>query len=395
MSFFDKVILAPPDPILGMTENYLADLRENKVNLGVGYYKDHLLRTPILESVKQAETILLESEPNKEYLPIAGHQALIENVGEMLFGSDFWGKEHPRIAGFQTVGGTGALKIGGTFLKEELDTIVLVPDLTWPNHKGVFSGCGLKMHFYPYYDQSNHRVAFDAVCEFLEKQKRGSTVLLHASCHNPTGCDPTLEEWKILCSICAKKELIPFFDCAYQGFGQSLDEDAQCIRIFAESGLEMLIAFSAAKNFSLYGERVGVLFIVTKDRMINKHVTSRVKQMIRTNYSNPPKHGAAIVAHILQDENLKKLWVSELNSMRSRINLMRTELGDRLLHHGKKFLQIKNGRGMFCVMGLSEKQVDCLITRYGIHMSRDGRINVCGLNEKNIEYVADAILKVS
>lgn len=396
MSFFDKVILAPPDPILGLTEAYLADSRVNKVNLGVGYYKDNMLRTPILDSVKMAEKILLESEPNKEYLPIVGHRALIEKVGEMLFGFTFWEKERARIAGFQAIGGTGALKIGGTFFKEELDSSVWIPAPTWPNHRGVFAGCGLKVDSYPYYDKKKHGIAFDALCAFLEQRERGSIVLMHASCHNPTGCDPSLEEWKTLRAIFAEKELIAFFDCAYQGFAQGLEADAEGLRHFAESGLEMLVAFSAAKNFSLYGERVGALFILTKDPMRKERVESRVKQMIRTNYSNPPKHGAAIVAHILQDAKLKKQWAHELNSMRDRIQNMRTALANRLTSKGQRdFMRVKTGMGMFCFMGLTEQQVERLVVEYGIHMPRDGRINVCGLNENNIDYVVDAILKVS
>ncbi len=396
MPFFERVPLAPPDPILGLTAAYLADPRENKVNLGVGYYRDEMLRTPILQCVKQAEKIFLESEPNKEYLPIEGHGALIDKVGELVFGESFWGKERGRIAGFQTIGGTGALKIAGTFCKEELDSPLFCPSMTWPNHRGVFAGCQLRIDSYPYYDAKSHSIPFDALCAFLEKREIGSVILLHASCHNPTGIDPSMDEWKMLASIMAKKELIPFFDFAYQGLGKGLVEDAQAVRFFAESGCEMFVAFSASKNFSLYGERVGALFIMGKTAKNAEHISSRVKQMIRTNYSNPPRHGAAIVSHILCDALLKNHWEAELSTMRERINNMRRELADRLMMQSKTggFEHLKKGLGMFCFSGLEQAEVDRLRLEYGIHMPRDGRINVCGLNQNNIDYVVEAILQI-
>ncbi len=356
-----------------------------------------MLRTPIMQCVKQAERALVESEPNKEYLPIEGHKALVEKVGEMIFGPLFWKKERSRIAGFQTIGGTGALKIGGTFCKEEVNHPVFIPLPTWPNHRGVFSGCDLSIESYPYYDAKTHKLAFEAFLAFLEQREEGSIIVLHASCHNPTGQDPTMQQWKMISEVMGRKKLIPFFDCAYQGLGEGLDEDAQAVRLFAQSGLEMFVAFSAAKNFSLYGERVGALFILAESSAAVEHITSRVKQMIRTNYSNPPRHGAAVVAHILCDASLHAQWKSELHHMRERINHMRKKLADRLIHQSKtrEFQHLKSGRGMFCVMGLDGLQVERLVSEYGIHMPRDGRINVCGLNQNNIDYVVDAIIRLT
>lgn len=396
MPFFERVPLAPPDPILGLTAAYLADPRENKVNLGVGYYKDELLRTPILSCVKEVERVLLESEPNKEYLPIEGHKAFIEKVGETVFGERFWKKERQRIAGFQTIGGTGALKIGGTFCKEEVDHPLFLPSTTWPNHRGVFSSCGLSVDSYPYYDGKAHALDIDAMFGSLERCERGSIILLHAACHNPTGIDPAIEEWKALAALFAKKQLIPFFDFAYQGLGKGLQEDAQALRLFALSGCEMFVAISAAKNFSAYAERVGALFILGENAITAEHVTSRVRQMIRTNYSNPPKHGAAVVSHILCDPGLKNRWEMELAAMRSRIGLMRHALADRLeAKRGKdRFRHVREGMGMFCFIGLDHCEVERLVREYGIHMPRDGRINVCGLNQDNIDYAVESILSV-
>jgi aspartate/tyrosine/aromatic aminotransferase len=396
MPFFERVPLASPDPILGLTAAYLADARENKVNLGVGYYRDEMLRTPIMHCVKLAEQVLLESEPSKEYLPIDGHRAFLEKVGELVFGSAFWGKQHVRISGFQTIGGTGALKIGGTFCKEEVDGPIFIPAPTWPNHRGVFTGCHLRVDSYHYYDFKTRTIAFDSWVSFLETLSEGSVLLLHASCHNPTGCDPTFEEWKRLAEVMRRKKLIPFFDFAYQGLGKGVAEDANAVRYFAENGFEMFVAFSSAKNFSLYGERVGALFILTENSKTAEHITSRVKQMIRTNYSNPPKHGAAIVSHILCTPSLKEQWIDELNQMRTRIIHMRKELSQRLIKQSKTidFRHLKSGFGMFCYLGLEGAQVERLVQEYGIHMPRDGRVNMCGLNQNNIDYVVDSILKV-
>lgn len=382
MSFFEKIPLAPPDPILGLTLAFQEDTRSTKVNLGAGIYKTADLRTPVLSCVKSAESVLLDTEKSKEYLPIEGDHLFIDRIGELIFGDALW---EERIAGFQTVGGTGALKIGGTFLKEEADKPIWLSVPTWPNHRAVFLSCGLKVDHYPYYK------VFEKMIDCLESMQPGSIVVLHASCHNPTGWDLNLEQWKTVLALFKQKKLIPFFDCAYQGFGRGFEEDVEAIRLFAREGLEMLVAVSSAKNFSLYGERVGALFIVAESTKIAEHISSRVKQIIRTTYSSPPMHGAKIVAHILSTSSLRKSWEEELNDMRQRINSLRFSLCERL---GEEFSHLKSGLGMFAFTGLDKSGVDRLKTEYGIYMPSDGRINVCGLNQDNLDYVVDAIKQV-
>lgn len=396
MSFFNRVPLAPPDSILGLTATFLKDPRKKKVNLGVGLYKTEDLRTPVLDSVKAAEAVLLDMENTKEYLPIDGDPLFLEKMGGLIFGEEKWSREKKRIAAVQTVGGTGALKIGGAFLKEEAESPILISTPTWPNHRSIFLSCDLPVEDYNYYDTKSHQVDFNRMIACFEKLPEKTIVVLHASCHNPTGCDLKLEEWKTLCTLFKTKKLIPFFDFAYQGFGRSLDEDAEAVRYFLKNDVEMVVAVSSAKNFSIYGERVGCLFIVSESSKIAEHILSRVKQIVRTIYSNPPMHGAKIIAHILNTPSLRKKWEEELEQMRGRINRMRTSLCERLEAQGigGAFSQISRGRGMFGFTGLSKTQVERMIAEYGIYMTSDGRINVCGLNMSNVDYVVDAIVAV-
>ena len=396
MVFFDRVSLAPPDPILGLTAAFRKDLRKNKVNLGVGLYKTEDLKTPVLNSVKTAEQMLLSSEKSKEYLAIDGEWLYLDQMGSLVFGEEFWTKQKGRIAAFQSVGGTGALKIGGLFLKEEVDHPIWISTPTWPNHRGVFLSCKLHVENYPYYDIKNHRTDFAAMLACFEALPPGTIVSLHACCHNPSGCDPTFEESKTLILLLKERQLIPFFDFAYQGFGCGIQKDAEVIRYCAQIGQEMLVAVSNAKNLSLYGERVGCLFVVAESAKIAEHITSRIKQIIRTDYSNPPMHGAEVVACVLGTPSLRCQWEAELKEMRERINRMRLELSERLSQRCPTvdFIFLKNGKGMFGFSSLSRTGVERLIAEYGIYMSADGRINVCGLNEHNIDYVVDAIATV-
>ncbi len=397
MSFFEKVPLVSPDPILGLTIAFHRDPRQHKINLGVGLYKTEDLRTPVLASVKSAELLLLDSEKSKEYLLIDGDHHYLETIGAIVFGKEVWSKEKERIAAFQTVGGTGALKIGGTFLKEEKENGIYISTPTWPNHRGVLSNCGLKVENYPYYDAKGCRIDFENLMTCLEKLTPGTIVVLHASCHNPTGCDPTSEQWEALCALFKAKQLIAFFDFAYQGFACGIEEDAEAIRHFMKNGLEMLIAVSNAKNFAIYGERVGCLFIVTETARIAEHVSSRVKQMIRVNYSNPPLHGAKMVACVLSTSSLRQQWESEVKEMRERISTLRLALAERLAGKSRDvdYSYLRRGRGMFCYTGLTKAQVDRMMKEYAIYMPSDGRINVCGLNQKNLDDVVNAIATVS
>lgn len=396
MSFFQQVPLAPADPILGLTAAFAKDPRPNKVNLGVGLYKGEDLMSPILSCVKSAEKDLMLLEKSKEYAPIEGDYQFIGKIGELVFGSPYWDREYPRIAGFQTVGGTGALRIGASFLRQEIDPPVFISHPTWPNHRGVFQAAGLKVENYPYYDVGRHALRFDLMKEFLLSLPTGSLILLHASCHNPTGCDLNREQWLELAELCQKKGFFPFFDCAYQGFGKGLIEDVQSIRLFAEKGIEMAVAFSLSKNFSLYGERVGALFILTDSSETAQKVTSRVKQVIRTLYSNPPIHGARIAAHVLSTPELRALWERQLREMCERIRSMRHQLVVRLKEksHSNEFNHLEDCNGMFCYSGLTPDQVVRIIADYGVYMTNDGRINVCGLNRENLDYVAESIIKV-
>jgi aspartate/tyrosine/aromatic aminotransferase len=397
MSFFEAVPLAPPDPILGLTIAFHQDPRQHKINLGVGLYMTDDLKTPVLASVKSAESLLLDSEKSKEYLPIDGDRHYLESMGLMVFGKEIWTKEKGRIAAFQTVGGTGALKIGGTFLKEEREQDIYISTPTWPNHQGVFSNCGLKVENYPYYDTKKHQVDFENWIACLEKLTSGTVVVMHAACHNPTGCDPTLEQWETLSALFKNKNLIAFFDFAYQGLGRGIEEDAEAIRHFAKNGLEIFVAVSNAKNLSIYGERAGCLFIVAKTEKIAGHVSSRVKQMIRVNYSNPPMHGAKVAACILSSSSLRRRWEDELKEMRERIHLLRLELAKNLAAKSKRvdYSYLRKGNGMFCYTGLTQMQVGRMIKEYAIYLPNDGRINICGLNQNNLDDVVNAIVAVS
>jgi aspartate/tyrosine/aromatic aminotransferase len=395
MVFFEKMPLLPPDPIFGLTSAFQADLREQKVNLGAGIYKNEALITPILSSVKQAEESLLRIEKSKEYLPIHGDQAFINCVGQLVFGAEFWASESKRIAGFQTPGGTGALCIGGGLLNAETSTLFL-SNPTWPNHHNIFKTLRFQVGIYPYYDVERHQIDFEKMLSFVNTIPPQSVLVLHAACHNPTGADLTTEQWEELAEVCMKRKILPFFDCAYQGFGRGLNEDVASIQIFAKKPIEMVVAVSQSKNFSLYGERVGAVYVVTSNSAISQAVTSRIKQFIRACYSNPPLHGAKIVAHILQEPSLRALWLQELETMRNRINGIRNQFVEKLsskIPH-RNLSDIKSGAGMFCLVGLSQTQVEQIIQEFGIYMTTDSRINLCGLTQSNIDYVAQGIAAV-
>lgn len=378
---FEKAVLAPPDAIFGLQAAFQADPRKNKINLSIGVYKDLRLDTPILHVVKKVEEEILRSEKSKEYFPIDGDKNFLEHSGHLVFGP-LWDK---RIAAVQTVGGTGALRIGGEFLQQEGVEEIYIPHPTWPNHPSIFKRCRLKVANYSYYDREKLQIDLKA----LEHLKEGSVVLLHACCHNPTGADPSDAEWKKLSQLFLKKKLVPFFDFAYQGFGRGLEEDARAVRQFAEDGHEMLVAYSYAKNFGLYGERVGVLYAVTKTTERAHRAQSQLKAIIRANYSNPPRHGALIVKEILASPALKKEWERELEEMRGRINRFR-----ELFVKKTGFTFLKDRYGMFSFCDLTESQVKRLMDEYAIYMTGDGRINIAGLNEDNLTYVAESIVSV-
>jgi aspartate/tyrosine/aromatic aminotransferase len=391
--FFHHIAPASPDPIFGLQVEFEADRRPEKVNLSVGVYKDDRLQTPVLEVVKEAEAVLIQEELSKNYLPIGGRVQFLQKVGALVFGDVFWAAERARICGVQTPGGTGSLRIGGEFLKQEVGDRVAISDPTWPNHKAVFERCGMKVVHYPYYDQHSHRVHFERVCQYLRQLTPGTVVVLHACCHNPTGADFTQEEWQELLVIFLENGLLPFFDFAYQGFGSGLEEDAFAIRLFAQGRLEMLVAVSQSKNFGLYSERIGALFVVTDSEKTVKTLASKIETIIRTNYSNPPRHGASVVEHILSTSQLRMKWERELAVMRERIVKLRQmfthELTSRDL--GKDYHYLAKGVGMFCYTGLGQKEVEQLQREFAIYLTLDGRMNVAGLTEHSLVKVASAI----
>ncbi len=394
--FFNHVAPAPPDPILDLTIAFNQDTRPTKVNLSVGLYRNEELATPVLKCVKKVEKALLEKEKSKEYLPIDGDKGYVAKVGALIFGEFFWMGESKRIYGAQTAGGTGALRLGADFLKQEVGERIAISDPTWPNHSGVFNRAGMKVEIYPYYDFQKQKLDFDRCMQFFKGLTPGTAVLLHACCHNPTGADLTMEQWQKLSRLFLENGLLPFFDMAYQGFSQGIEEDAAPLRLFVREGHEMVVAYSVSKNFGLYGERTGALFIVSESEDVAQKSGSKARAIIRTTYSNPPRHGAKIVLEILSDPQLKKEWEGEVDGMRKRVCEMRQMFAGALGRSSKKdFRFLADCSGMFCYTGLDKEQVQRLNREFGIYMTGDGRINVVGLNQKNLKYVVDAIAEVT
>jgi aromatic-amino-acid transaminase len=397
MSLFSNVELAPRDPILGLNEAYNSDTRSDKVNLGVGVYFTDDGKIPLLRAVQAAEKIMMEKSAARGYLAIEGIPAYNQGVQNLLFGKDSEILTSGRVVTAQAVGGTGALKIGADFLKRlEPNAIVAISDPSWENHRGIFESAGFTVQNYTYYDPNTRGVDFDGMVKSLEALPAKSIVLLHACCHNPTGADMTAEQWKKVASVCQSKQLIPFLDMAYQGFADSIDEDGAAVRLFADTGLSFFVSSSFSKSFSLYGERVGALSVVTGSKDESTRVLSQVKRVIRTNYSNPAIHGGTVVATVLNSPELRAMWEQELGEMRDRIKLMRNTLVSKLAESGAKrdFGFVNAQRGMFSYSGLTADQVERLKTEFGIYAVSTGRICVAALNTKNIGGVAKAIATV-
>lgn len=392
MDFFENVEGAPPDSILGLSASFAADQKANKVNLGAGVYKTADLKPYILNVVKKAEALLLERETSKDYLPIDGLLSYVQQTQNLVFGTS-----EGDIYGAQTTGGTAALRLGGSFLQELGLRTLYLSTPTWDNHTRIFRHAGLQVASYPYFNGKSEGIEFAHLLEALQKMEKRSIVLLQACCHNPTGVDPTLDQWREIFKKMEERELFPFFDFAYQGFAEGLEQDASVLRLFLQSKRECMIAVSHAKNFGLYAERCGALFVVCKNREAVERIGSRMRVIIRGLYSNPPCHGARIITTILEDPELKAEWRQELEGMRTRITQMRKSLVQRL--EGRTSLATLNSlslqKGMFSYTGLSENQVERLTAEYGIYLPKDGRINVAGLNEENLDYVTDAIIEVT
>ncbi len=397
MTLFSSVELAPRDPILGLYETFNADTNPNKVNLGVGVYFTEEGKIPLLRAVQVAEKMILENPKARGYLPIEGIAAYNNGVQQLLFSSETEMTSAGRSASFGTLGGTGALKVGADFLTRlKPNAKVAISDPSWENHRALFEGAGFEVVNYPYYDPATRGVNFEAMKACLTSMPADSIIVLHACCHNPTGADISPAQWEEIVAICQNSKLIPFLDLAYQGFADGIFEDGLAVRLFTQSGMSFFIASSFSKSFSLYGERVGALTIVTQSKEETSKVVSQIKRVIRTNYSNPPTHGATIVATVLNDATLRNMWEQELMEMRDRIKSMRELLVKELQAAGanKDFEFIKVQRGMFSYTGLSKEQVDRLISEYSVYAVGTGRICVASLNTKNIKVVAQGIAAV-
>ncbi len=395
--FFERIEAAPADPILGLTDAFKKDPNPEKINLGVGVYQNEEGQTAILKCVKAAEKTLLETETSKSYLPITGLPEYGRLARELIFGKGSEYVDGGRAVSCHCPGGTGALRIGADFIvQQNVASTVWISDPTWANHYQIAKSAGLKFERYPYYDRANHCLAFDRMLETLSQAHEGDVVLLHACCHNPTGIDPTPEQWEILAKFLADKKLLPFIDFAYQGFGNGIDEDAFGVRTIAKHCSEMLIASSFSKNFGMYNERVGVLTIVSADNATAANVFSQMKIAVRTAISNPPAHGEKVVAAILSNPELRAMWESELSQMRERIHEMRGLLSAKLKDAGAGDYDFINSQyGMFSFSGLDKEQVEALRKDFGIYIVGSGRICVAGINHKNIDRLVEAITAVT
>ena len=396
-ALFAAVEMAPRDPILGLTEAFNAETRPTKVNLGVGVYYDDNGKIPLLAAVRAAEKTRIEAAPPRGYQPIEGPAAYNQAVQKLVFGADSPLLSDGRAVTIQTLGGTGGLKVGADYLKRLLPSAtVYLSDPSWENHRALFEAAGFAVENYPYYDAATRGVDFAGMMAKLGSIPSGSIVVLHACCHNPTGADLTESQWREVVDATGSRGLVPFIDMAYQGFADGIEPDAAAVRLFAASGLSFLVASSFSKSFSLYGERVGALSLVTASKDEASRVLSQVKRVIRTNYSNPPTHGGAIVAAVLSSPELRGMWETELAGMRERIRAMRTGLVGELKSMGveRDFSFVERQRGMFSYTGLNAQQVERMRAEYGIYAVGTGRICLAALNSRNLDYVAEAIAAV-
>lgn len=391
------VQMAPKDPILGVTEAYVADQNPKKVNLGVGVYTDDNGKVPLLECVRRAEETRVKSGTPKGYLPIDGMAAYDKAVKELVFGAESPAVKEGRVVTVQALGGTGGLKLGADFLRFiSPGATAWISEPSWENHRALFEGAGFPVKVYPYYDAKTHGLNFEGMLGALKQLPAGDVVVLHSCCHNPTGVDLTQEQWRQLAEVVRGRGLLPFLDLAYQGFADTVDVDAFAPRHFAATMQPVFLSSSFSKSFSLYGERVGAFSVVTGSADESARALSQIKRLARTNYSNPPTHGADIVTRVLSDAGLRRQWDEELGGMRDRIKSMRQALVDGIHKRvpGSDFSFILQQRGMFSYSGLTREQVLRLRSENSIYTIETGRICVAALTTKNIDYVADAIAKV-
>ena len=397
MSLFSAVAMAPRDPILGLNEQYAADPNPQKVNLGVGVYFDDNGKLPLLQCVQAAEKALMDTPTARGYLPIDGIAAYDNAVKALVFGADAEPVTSGRVATVQAIGGTGGLKIGADFLhKLNPNTKVLISDPSWENHRAIFQNAGFEVDTYAYYDAAKRGVNFDGMLQSLRSAAPGTIAVLHACCHNPTGYDITPAQWDQVIEVVKANNLVAFLDMAYQGFGHGIAEDGAVIGKFVAAGLNIFVSTSFSKSFSLYGERVGALSVVASDKEEAARVLSQLKIVIRTNYSNPPTHGGAVVAKVLTTPALRQQWEEELGAMRVRIKAMRQKLVDGLQAAGvqQDMSFMTQQIGMFSYSGLTKEQMLRLRSEFGVYGTDTGRICVAALNSQNVGYVCQAIAKV-
>ncbi len=394
---FEKIEMAAPDAILGLNEAFKKDDNPNKINLGVGVYKDATGSTPVMDSVKEAEKIILETQTTKSYLPITGSAEYGTVVQQLLFGAGSDIESRKRAVTAQTPGGTGALRVGGEFLKGiRPDASFWVSDPTWANHVGIFEKAGFEVKKYAYYDAANKSLDFEAMKKSLSEIPEGDIVLLHGCCHNPTGVDPDLEQWAQIRDIIIERKIMPFVDFAYQGLGNGIEEDSQGMRLIASSVKELVVASSFSKNFGLYNERTGAITFVCDSSSTADKLVSNLKLVIRRNYSNPPSHGGSIVVTIMNDAKLRSQWEAEVKEMRDRIKQMREGLVAGLKAKGasQDFSFITKQNGMFSFSGLNKDQVQTLREKHSIYIVGSGRINVAGITADNTDALCSAIAEV-
>ncbi len=394
MSLLHTIQLAPADPILGLNESFARDVRQDKVNLGVGVYLDEDGTLPLLECVRIAEGRLTAKKTPHGYLGIDGLPAYIKATRELVFGAD--AAVLGRVASVQSLGGTGALKVGADLIEQLTPRArFLISTPSWENHRALFTRAGFEVGHYRYYSPELRGIDFPGMIKDLEEAEEGTVVVLHACCHNPTGYDLQPDEWTRVIEVVKSRKLVAFLDMAYQGFGFGIEEDKAVIDRFVEAGLEFLVATSFSKSFSLYGERIGALHVVTQDAGAAAKVLSQLKICIRTNYSNPAKHGAALVAEVLTDPELRQMWEDELGAMRTRIKALRAQLVEELRAEGVTDMDfIADQLGMFSYSGLTREQMVALRTEHGIYGTDAGRMCVAALNSRNIGHVARAIAAV-
>ncbi len=394
---FEHVEPFAGDPILALVEVFNADARPHKVNLSIGIYFDEQGRIPVLRSVQQAEARVVAAGGPKPYLPIEGAANFRGAVQRLLFGAEAAVLREQRVATIQSVGSSGGLKVGADFIKRWFPQAqVWVSDPTWDNHRSMFEGAGIEVNTYPYYDPAGGGVRFDDMLAALKRIPAGSVVLLHACCHNPTGVDLSRAQWDRLIPVLKDRGLLPYLDLAYQGFGDGIEEDAYAVRALADTGASFFVANSFSKSMSVYGERCGALSVVCPDARQAEHVLGQLKFTVRRNYSSPPIHGGQIVAHVLDDADLRPMWEAELAAMRERILAMRKALHGVISAKvpGREFDYFLSQRGMFSYTGLSAAQVDRLREQYAVYLVRSGRICVAGLNSDNVERTAQAMAEV-